>query len=185
MSTLYHGTSKTIAKAIIDEGCLRPAGTMPTANPAHVYFIKTFHHALMFGYSRVMGRWIDGKFKGLSSFVNGRTYDDVAVFVIDEGSLDKRLFRPDDFFKGETAYESTVPGDAMTHMVCMPVTKKLITFLTSMHNEGLAKYVGVDLIEHLGAKTFDPRRDVSKIAAKTRQKASNNPIESSPFVRLY
>jgi len=155
MSTLYHGTSKTIAEAIIDEGCLRPGGTMPTANQGHVYLINTFHHALMFGYSRVMGRWIDGKFKGLSSFVNGRTYDDVAVFVIDEGSLDKRLFRPDDFFKGETAYESIVTIDALTQMVSIPVTQKLVGFLTRMHNEGLGKYVGIDLVEHLGAKTFD------------------------------
>jgi len=163
MSTLYHGTSRTIAKAIIDEGCLRPAGTMPTANQGHVYLIETFHHALMFGYSRVMGRWIDGKFKGLSSFVNGRKYDDVAVFVIDEGSLDKHLFRPDDLFKGETAYEGIVPGDALTQMVSIPGTQKLEAFLRAMQNEALGKYLGMDLVEHLGGKTFDLVGDPSTV----------------------
>lgn len=155
MSTLYHGTSETIAKAIIDEDCLRPAGTMPTANPAHVYLIDTFHHAIMFGYSRVMGRWIGGKFT-LSSFVEGRMYDDVAIFLVDKGSLNKHLFRADDFFKGETAYEGIVSGDALTQMVCIPVTKKLETFLGSIQNPTrLARYIGVDLVKHLDAKTFE------------------------------
>lgn len=161
MSTLYHGTSQTIARTILDEGCLRPAGTMPTANPAHVYLIGTVHHAIMFGYTKVMGRWIGDKFV-VSPFVEGRTYDDVAVFVVDEGSLDKRLFRPDDYFKGETAYEGIIANDALTHMVSIPVTTKLVAFMRAMqvfmrdmNNEGLAKYVGVDLTKHLDARCQD------------------------------
>lgn len=40
MSTLYHGTSGVIAKAIMDEGCLRPAGTMPMRIP-HTFISST------------------------------------------------------------------------------------------------------------------------------------------------
>jgi hypothetical protein len=117
----------------------------------------------MFGYAKVMGKvsagdFIDGKFTGkvtLSSFVKGRTYDDIAVFVIDDESLDKGLYRADALFKGETAYEGVIATDAIPQMVCIPVTKKLETFVGSVLNAGLTRYVGIDIVKHLGAKTFD------------------------------
>lgn len=111
----------------------------------------------MFGYVRVMGRWKGDKFtEKLETFVKGPTYDEVAVFGVNEKSLDKRLFRADEWFKGETAYEGIVHGDALTRMWRIPVTKKLETFVGSVQgNVGLAKYVGMDLMKYLGAKQYD------------------------------
>ncbi len=176
MSNLYHGTSRKIADRILEEGLI-PNGTDSThryhnaamprgckpADPKHVYLISTFHHAVMFGYVRVMGHMAGGKFKVFSLVKGrkGRRYDDIIVFVIDERCLDKHLFRESDLYKGETAYQGIIPSDALTHMLCIPVTKKLEMFIASMHSEALRKYVGIDLVEHLGAKTLDFVNDPS------------------------
>src|SRR5438034_6920541 len=96
-------TSETIARAILDEGCLRPGATEPCANPAYIYLIDPSYHAIVFGYSRVM-RIPSTKFDfDAQPFIKGRTYDHVVVFEVKTGALNKSLFRRSRLFTGETA----------------------------------------------------------------------------------
>src|SRR5438105_8535631 len=128
---LYHGTSETIARAILDEGCLRPGATEPVANPAYVYLIDPAFHAIVFGYARAM-RIQSAKFDfDTQPFIKGRTYDHVVVFEVKTGALNKSLFRRSRLFRGETAYKGVIPGRALGRMLKLPVTRKLADFVKS------------------------------------------------------
>ena len=72
------------------------------------------------------------------------------------------IVRRSRLFSGETAYKGVIPARALVRMLKIPVTRKLAEFVKSWadefvsdDNSALSRYFGMDLAEHLGARTFD------------------------------
>lgn len=154
LPSLFHGTSSTIAKAIVAEGYFRPGATVPIANPKYVYLIGGIVSAIMFGYNRVMGKFVDGKWTQ-QHFISGMKYPSITVFEIPPATLDASLLRTSDLFRGETLYEGTIPVKNVIGCVELPVTRRLVKVVWALFNGGLSNYVGMDLTKHLYGRALE------------------------------
>ncbi|PYV61399.1 MAG: hypothetical protein DMG97_43250 [Acidobacteria bacterium] len=65
------------------------------------------------------------------------------------------IVRRSRLFSGETAYKGVIPARALGRMLKIPVTRKLADFVRAWANDDLGRYVGMELVEHFGARTFD------------------------------
>ena len=70
------------------------------------------------------------------------------------------ILRRSRLFSGETAYKGVIPARALVRMLKIPVTRKLTDFAAAWaraldDHSALSRYFGMDLAEHLGARTFD------------------------------
>ena len=170
---LYHGTSGTIAQQIVHSGGICPPASSHVLakhyflqnnphppNQRYVYLVPEIHEAIMFGVSRVLGKWkvAKGSWKPgewKSNFVTGKGYDRVVIFVVNTEDLNPSLFRESTLFPGEVAYEGVIKLAAGMQLVEFPLTRELWEFQRAVQTPELEKYVGLDLMKYFQGKTFE------------------------------